>query len=49
MEDYGKFYTYVGRHIKTIRNTWKKKVETFSDRTDLFTYNISEKTKEIHA
>ena len=25
-----------------------KKVETFSDRTDLFTYNISEKTEEIH-
>ena len=47
MEDYRKFYTYDGRHTKQLE-ILAKKVETFSDRTDLFTYNISEKTEEIH-
>ena len=27
----GKFYRYIGRHMKTMRNKWKKELETFSD------------------
>ena len=48
MEDYGKLFTYIGRHTKTIRNSWIKKVETFSDRTDLFHITVLKKTEENH-
>ena len=32
----GKFYRYFGRYMKTIRNKWKKELETFSDKTGNF-------------
>ena len=33
---HGKFYRYIDRHMKTIRNNWKKARGAFSDKTDDF-------------
>ena len=45
MEDFGKFYRYVDRLTKTIRNRGKMKLETFSNKNEFFHRTFLEKIR----